>query len=242
MKNLLKPGWLIAVLVFVVLLTLKHNYQVYTEIVSTNLFENELQNMWYSIMMMLSFDLGIFMLAVRGNRRASMIFSAILFALNTYFYSVQIGDWSQDYHHIIPGILFSGMSAYLVFFFSDEFAHEIRKRKENTQVLKEIEQLRAQLSSEQLQNACLQEEMKLLQFQSWTLEEKMEQAKKRNPAVRQKAKTERDILKKFKGQPRKKLRDAKLYREKKLQGEISEGDRGRVEEELKIINQLMETK
>ena len=249
MKNLLKPGWLIAALVFVVLLTLKHNYQVYTEIVSDGLFQSETLNMWYSILMMLSFDLGIFMLAVRGNRRASMVFSAFLFALNTYFYSVQISDWNTEFHHLIPGVLFAGMSAYLIFYFSDEFAHEIRKISEKARFSSELESLRSQLSAENLQNVQLRKELKNADFQLLKMEERMARFRKRNSAEKNPQKEAENaensatlaenLTEKFRGKSRKNIRDAILYREKKLNNGIGNAEKVAVESEIRILEGMI---
>lgn len=273
MKLLNKPIFLILALLLIILLSLKHNFAVYQDVAqSGNLDsyfgENSSLEIAYTLFMMLAFDFAIFMLAVRGNRNAAITFSIFTFILNAYFYVVQIPG-IQMLYKIIPGLIFAGMTAYGIYYFSEEFALSFRQNTRLQEMEKFVQELQNKLQASYTQVSGLSKDLNRLSVVHELTSKKSDKRKRKivglsdeNLTLRNQIselETAQDKLKlkllrkeksqrkaeehfrmKFAKKDRKAIIDARIYREKLLQSEdLSMERRMKVEKELEVLNRIL---
>lgn len=273
MKLLNRPIFLIIALLLIILLSLKHNFAVYQDVAQNGTFdayfgEDTSFEIAYTLFMMLAFDFAIFMLAVRGNRKAAITYSIFTFILNAYFYVVQIPGF-QMWYKIIPGLIFAGMTAYSIYFFSEEFAKTFRQNSQQLELNKLIEELqnRLQFSSTQVSGLNIDlnrlsvvheltakksdkrkqkiqklsdENLALSQKVSDLESQKEKLSRKLSRSEKSQRKSELDFRNKYQSKERKAIVDARIYREKLLQSEdLAVEKRVKAEKELIVLNELL---
>lgn len=273
MKFLHKPIFLILALFLVILLSLKHNFEVYSQIIGNPELLEFLEHyqsyeVFYTLLMMLAFDFAILMLAVRGNRNAAITYSIFTFILNAYFYLIKIANISE-WHQAIPGLIFAGMTAYSIYYFSEEFALSFRKQDFLTQLKLEVEKLSNRLETALTQNSGLRMDliklglslehtekdcqMHLSGLEALSLEhqealakiQELEQGKYKlekrlQKAKKEEAKSKEELIRKFEGKSSSSLQDAKKYRERQLEeNDLNETKRINMKRELAVIEELL---
>lgn len=273
MKFFHKPIFLILALFLVILLSLKHNFEVYSQIIGNPELLEFLEHyqsyeVLYTLLMMLAFDFAILMLAIRGNRNAAITYSIFTFILNAYFYLIKIANISE-WHQAIPGLIFAGMTAYSIYYFSEEFALSFRKQDFLTQLQLQVEKLSNRLQSALTQNSGLRmdlikmelslehtekdRKMHLSGLEALSLEhqealvkiQELEQAKHKlekrlQKAKKEEAKSREELIRKFSGKSLNSLQDAKKYRERQLEGnDLNETKQVNMKRELEIIEELL---
>ncbi len=124
--NRIKSEWAALIgLVLVLLTTIKHNVAVYASLTGIQ------PGTWlylYALLMVLAIDAAIIVFASNGNKRAAMGFSIAVAGLNLYYYHIEgvdILSWAA-----LPAAIFSGITAYSIYWFTEIFLSRIQSTDE----------------------------------------------------------------------------------------------------------------
>ncbi|MEL6135194.1 MAG: hypothetical protein AAFR59_17690, partial [Bacteroidota bacterium] len=119
-------------ILLVLMATIRHSVLVYAQ--ATGIQLNLAQGIgWadlgYISFMLLAVDIAVILFAIHGNKRATGLFACMIGILNLYYFwsHVTFTWWSLDMVSLIPGVLYSGMFAYALYFFTEIFTSRIER-------------------------------------------------------------------------------------------------------------------
>lgn len=134
--NFLRSQWTaLTGIILILLATLKHSYEVYEVVMGTP------QDVWskvYVILMLLAIDFAVILFTLHGNRGAAGLFAFFIFVLNLFAFwnRLEVPGWDfMNWIPFIPGLIYSGMFAYGLYYFTDIFVNQIEEDAEKTALL-----------------------------------------------------------------------------------------------------------
>ena len=107
-----------------------------------------LWQMFYVAIMLLAVDYAVLQFTIHGNDYAAQTFAFFIFLLNLYAFWEHLAwpGWGVGLLKYFPGIIFSGMFAYGLYYFTDIFSQLLKDRQELESLQDERESSKAKIS------------------------------------------------------------------------------------------------
>jgi len=147
----------------ILLATVKHAFEVYTQ----TMYPSSEPSIWESIyiaIMLIAIDFAVLLFTIHDNRYAAQTFASLIFLLNLFAFwqNTSWGGWNESMLLYIPGLLFSGMFAYGLYYFTDVFSELLRSHKEQGDLQEKVNQAQETITSLQETMADQEQTISLL--------------------------------------------------------------------------------
>ena len=163
-------------ILLILLATVKHSFEVYVSV----MYLGEAPSYWqmfYVAIMLLAVDYAVLQFTIHGNDYAAQTFAFFIFLLNLYAFWEHLAwpGWGVGLLRYFPGIIFSGMFAYGLYYFTDIFSQLLQDRQELESLQDERESSKAKIShlenelslkTETLDQLSMEKEDLVLQLES----------------------------------------------------------------------------
>jgi len=156
----------LAGILLILLATVKHAFEVYTSVMYIDTAPDLYQQIYIAIML-IAIDFAVLLFTIHGNNYAAQTFAFMIFLVNLYafWYPVTWPGWDVGLFIYTPGLLFSAMFAYGLFYFTELFSDLLRSRsiigewqEKYQEAQKEIANLKHKIESLNLEKKQLIEE------------------------------------------------------------------------------------
>lgn len=114
-------------LIFILLATLRHSFLIYAEVTEVDL---SILMIAYIVLMLISVEYSVMIFSVHGQKAPSAIFSILIGLLNLYYFWHQKdapSGFSTYLLEFVPGLIYSAMFSYSLYYFSETFASYIQE-------------------------------------------------------------------------------------------------------------------
>lgn len=191
--KILRTEYAALVGIFLILLaTIKHAFEVYTAVMYIDAEPTIWQNVYIAIML-IAIDFAVILFTIHGNSYAAQTFAFMIFLVNLFAFWQEIPweGWKiEAIVNYFPGLLFSSMFAYGLYYFTDLFSDLLQKenrlgelQEELVQAMENISSLEEEIETQKSNiDTFSQENEKLLQQLS-----EMENSKRNIQSLKEKA-------------------------------------------------------
>ncbi|MEL7533918.1 MAG: hypothetical protein AAFN10_21585, partial [Bacteroidota bacterium] len=121
-------------IILILLATVKHAYEVYISIMYINT-EPDLLATIYIITMLVAIDFAVLLFTIHGNTYAAQTFAFMIFLLNlfAFWHHLSWPGWEADLFIYSPGLLFSAMFSYGLYYFTEVFSELLYAAKQKAE-------------------------------------------------------------------------------------------------------------
>lgn len=116
-------------MILILLATVKHAFEVYLMVMYPE-SEPSLWQMVYIAVMLIAIDFAVLIFTIHGNSYAAQTFAFLIFLVNlfAFWHHIPWPGWELSAFKYFPGLLFSGMFAYGLYYFTDVFSDLLQNR------------------------------------------------------------------------------------------------------------------
>jgi hypothetical protein len=116
-------------MILILLATVKHAFEVYLMV----MYPTSSPSLWqmvYIAVMLIAIDFAVLIFTIHGNSYAAQTFAFLIFLVNlfAFWHHIPWPGWNPNAFCYIPGLLFSGMFAYGLYYFTDVFSDLLQTR------------------------------------------------------------------------------------------------------------------
>ena len=135
-------------IILILLATVKHAFEVYVFVMFPEV-EPSLLQMVYIAVMLIAIDYAVLLFTIHGNDYAAQTFAFFIFLVNLYAFWQHIPwmGWEVSILRYFPGLLFSAMFSYGLFYFTDVFSTLLHKENRLERLERENDEYLKRLSS-----------------------------------------------------------------------------------------------
>lgn len=129
-------------IILILLATVKHAFEVYTEVMYINSEPTLWQNIYIAIMLV-AIDFAVVLFTIHGNSYAAKTFASMIFLVNLFAFWQEIPwtGWEEmAITSYIPGFLFSCMFAYGLYYFTDLFSELLHRQNRLGELMEEVKE------------------------------------------------------------------------------------------------------
>lgn len=141
--KILRTEYAALVGIFLILLaTIKHAFEVYTAVMYIDTEPTLWQNVYIAIML-IAIDFAVILFTIHGNSYAAQIFAFMIFLVNLFAFWQDIPweGWKiEAIVNYFPGLLFSSMFAYGLYYFTDLFSDLLQKENRLGELQEELKE------------------------------------------------------------------------------------------------------
>ena len=153
-------------MILILLATVKHAFEVYLMV----MYPTSSPSLWqmvYIAVMLIAIDFAVLIFTIHGNSYAAQTFAFLIFLVNlfAFWHHIPWPGWNPNAFSYIPGLLFSGMFAYGLYYFTDVFSDLLRTRSISNEWKEKYEITQGEISE-------LGEQIELLKHENEELTER----------------------------------------------------------------------
>ena len=147
-------------MILILLATVKHSFEVYLSVMYIET-EPSLWQMAYVAIMLLAIDYAVLQFTIHGNDYAAQTFAFFIFLVNLFAFwqNKSWPGWGIELLSFGPGLLFSAMFAYGLFYFTDVFSGLLHNRNHLEELQSENEEKKQALQVLQNEHQGIQKEL-----------------------------------------------------------------------------------
>ena len=125
-------------IILILLATVKHAYEVYISIMYVNT-EPDLLATIYIITMLVAIDFAVLLFTIHGNTYAAQTFAFMIFLLNlfAFWHHLNWPGWETELFIYFPGLLFSAMFSYGLYYFTEVFSELLYVAKQKAETVEQ---------------------------------------------------------------------------------------------------------
>ena len=129
-------------ILLILLATVKHAFEVYTSVMYIDTEPTLWQNIYIAVMLV-AIDFAVILFTIHGNQYAAQTFAFMIFLVNLFAFWQEIPweGWEEmTITSYIPGLLFSSMFAYGLYYFTDLFSDLLREENRLEEIASKYEE------------------------------------------------------------------------------------------------------